>query len=142
MDASVSVGTTIYLATRDLARLRDIVATVDHFTIENGAVASLKERIAAAEIRPVGLLPITVATIGSRVRVRYVDHDESMEFTLTFPSDSDDSDRTVSILQPLGAALLGATEGESIAVGINGGTEHVLLEEVIYQPFEAEFDLE
>jgi len=142
MKASTIERTTVYLATSDLARLRDIIATIDHFTIANSGIETLKSRIGSAEIKPAELLPVTAVTIGSFVKILDLTTKEMMEFVLAFPGDCDDSGRTVSILDPIGAAILGASEGETILYERNSTFSSVRIEEVVFQPIEYEFGIE
>ena len=70
-------------------------------------------------------------------RVVYLDEStgECREVTLVFPHNTDASSRRVSILAPVGMALLGLTAGQSIAWPFSGGSSHNLrVLRVIYQP--------
>jgi|GEM_PF-511337 len=142
MKTSTIERTTVYLATSDLVRLRDIIATVDQFSISNSGIETLKGRIGSAEIKPAEFLPVTAVTIGSFVKVLDLATKETLEFVLAFPGDCDDSGRTVSILDPIGAAILGASEGETVLYERNATYSSVRIEEVVFQPIEYEFGIE
>lgn len=74
-------------------------------------------------------VPPDVVTMNSRVRVRYPGEDESEALDLTFPDAEG-----LSVLSPLGAALLGAREGESVQCAGGRVSRRVTVERIEYQP--------
>jgi regulator of nucleoside diphosphate kinase len=55
--------------------------------------------------------------------------------TLVYPKDMDSSDRKISILAPVGSALLGLSQGAQIEwPKPGGGILRVRIEEIVYQP--------
>lgn len=74
----------------------------------------LLEEIERAELVPSETMPTDVVTIGSRVT--FVDHSTQREQTVTvvFPADADIVERRISVLTPIGAALIGLKSGASI----------------------------
>ena len=52
-----------------------------------------------------------------------------------YPNDVDESGKTISILAPVGSALLGLSQGDEIEwPKPGGGTLKVRIEEIVYQP--------
>lgn len=82
-------------------------------------------------------VPADVITMNSKVRLRDLDSDEVEEFTLVYPRDADALENRVSILAPLGIALIGYRTGETIEWPVPSGTLRMLVEEVVYQPEQA-----
>lgn len=76
-------------------------------------------------------VPPDVVTMNSRVRVRYPADEEAEAFDLAFPDSEPD---TLSVLSPLGAALLGAREGESVMCAGGRLSRRVTVERIEYQP--------
>ncbi len=74
-------------------------------------------------------VPPDVVTMNSRVRVRYPGEEESEALDLTFPDAGG-----LSVLSPLGAALLGAREGESVQCAGGRVSRRVTVERIEYQP--------
>ncbi|MGD9689684.1 MAG: GreA/GreB family elongation factor [Phycisphaerales bacterium] len=74
-------------------------------------------------------VPPDVVTMNSRVRVRYHGEDESEALDLTFPDAVG-----LSVVSPLGAALLGAREGESVQCAGGRVSRRVTVERIEYQP--------
>ncbi|MFP4639525.1 MAG: GreA/GreB family elongation factor, partial [Guyparkeria sp.] len=76
-----------------------------------------------------------VVTMNSTVRFRVTSSDEEFRLTLVYPRDVDPNGGTISILAPIGSALLGLSEGDEMDwPRPGGGTLHVKIEEVVYQP--------
>lgn len=62
----------------------------------------------------------TRATIGSRLRLMDLEHGETAEFVLVRPRESAPMEGRLSIYSPLGAYLLGASPGQTVAVPVLG----------------------
>jgi regulator of nucleoside diphosphate kinase len=75
----------------------------------------LLQEIERSQVVPSADLPKNVVTIGSRVT--FIDESTSQQQTVTvvFPSDADIAERRVSVLTPIGAALIGLAPGASIS---------------------------
>ncbi|WP_018869340.1 MULTISPECIES: nucleoside diphosphate kinase regulator [unclassified Thioalkalivibrio] len=80
-------------------------------------------------------MPASVVTMNSSVRFRVVESGEEFTMTLVYPRDMDDSGQTLSIMAPVGSALLGLSEGEEIEwPRPGGGVMHVRIDKVLFQP--------
>ena len=77
-----------------------------------GEAALLLREVERAELRAAGDIPPNVVTIGSQVTYRYNDNGYSQTVTLVFPQDADFAQRRVSVLTPIGATLIGLSEGD------------------------------
>lgn len=76
--------------------------------------SELLEELDRAEVRPTALVPAHVVNLGSSVTVRYDDTGESITMDLVFPEEADISRQRVSILTPIGIALIGLSEGDQM----------------------------
>lgn len=74
----------------------------------------LEEELERAEIVPDDELPPDVVSMNSEVR--FIDTTSNHEFTVTlvYPDEADAGESKVSILAPVGAALIGLKVGQSI----------------------------
>ena len=81
-----------------------------------------------------------VVTMNSTVRVTDVDANTTHLYTIVFPSDADFEKGRISILSPLGTALLGYRAGDVVTWEMPRGTRRLRIEELVYQP-EAAGDL-
>ena len=80
-------------------------------------------------------MPPDVVTMNSRVRFSFGNSEEEVTLTLTYPKDMTDSGEQLSVLTPVGTALLGLKVGDSIAWNRpDGGRFHITVRGVEYQP--------
>jgi regulator of nucleoside diphosphate kinase len=97
--------------------------------------APLRRELERAVVVSSAAMPPDVATLDSRVR--YMDDTEGVRRTvwLVYPSQADAAQGKVSVLAPVGTALLGLSEGESIEWDFPDGSRRRLrLEKVLHQP--------
>lgn len=97
--------------------------------------AELQEELDRAEIVEPGEIPPTVVTMNSTVRFVIDPSGEEFCLTLVYPKDlTGDGDR-ISVLAPVGSALLGLAVGDRIEwPRPGGGVLKVRIVEVVYQP--------
>ena len=85
-------------------------------------------------------IPSGIITMNSTARVRIEQSGEEKLLTLVYPNQADGTAGHVSVLAPVGAALLGLAEGQSIDWPTLAGQTRLTVLEVTYQP-EAAGDL-
>lgn len=79
-------------------------------------------------------VPPDVITMNSTARLRDLDTKEEFDYTLVYPPEADAEAQRISILAPVGTALLGYRVGNVIEWPIPAGTVRLKVEEVTYQP--------
>lgn len=86
----------------------------------------LMEELGSAIVVPLERMPPEIVRINSRVT--YVDESSgvSRSVELVFPEESNVDEGKISVLAPVGSALLGLREGESIDWSFPNGTERRL----------------
>lgn len=95
----------------------------------------LEAELTRAEVVDPRDIPPNVVTMNSTVRFKVQSSSQEFELTLVYPKDIDDSGRKISILAPVGSALLGLSQGDEIDwPKPGGGMLRVRIEEVTYQP--------
>ena len=96
---------------------------------------ALQAELERAEIVEPAQMPADVITMNSTARFLDENSGEERELTLVFPRDADGSADKVSILAPVGSALLGLRIGDSIEWPIPGGrTIRLRVLSIQYQP--------
>ena len=75
-----------------------------------------------------------VVTLDSRVVVADLDSGEETTFTLVMPSESDDAEGRMSVLSPLGMAVLGYRTGQEIEWDVPGVRRRLMVRKVLHQP--------
>ena len=129
----MSTRPNIILSTTDAERLERLLDSVDEADFPGKA--DLEAELSRAIVVDAKDIPAKVVTMRSTVKFRIESSSEERCLTLVYPSDVDDSGRTISILAPVGSALLGLAEGDAIDwPKPGGGTLRVRIEEVTYQP--------
>lgn len=97
--------------------------------------AELENELGRADIVDPKDVPPDVVTMNSTVRFREHPGDREFELTLVYPKDMDGSGSRISILAPVGSALLGLSIGDEIEwPKPGGGTLKVRIEDILYQP--------
>ena len=79
-------------------------------------------------------VPKDVITMNSTVSVTDTESGEKMTYTLVFPSAANISENKLSILGPLGMALIGYRKGDTIKWLVPSGIRKLKVTEIIYQP--------
>ena len=123
----------IILTSQDLERLEALLEGLPSRAFP-GKEALLAE-LERAEIVEPNQIPASVVTMNSTVRFRIDSSGEDYSLTLVYPKDIDDTGKKISILAPVGSALLGLSTGDEIEwPSPGGGTIKVRIVEIIYQP--------
>ncbi|HET8941009.1 MAG TPA: nucleoside diphosphate kinase regulator [Rudaea sp.] len=123
----------ITLSRLDAERLEKLLDTMHGKNFPG--IAELEEEIARAHVVEPADVPPTVVTMNSSVRFRVESRDTEFLLKLVYPRDADGSSDKISILAPVGSALLGLKEGDKITWPAPGGsTVNVEIIEVAYQP--------
>ena len=78
--------------------------------------------------------PEDLVTMNSQVRVVALPAEKQHTFTLVYPDDLDLTSDGVSILDPLGTALLGSKVGDVIQCAAAKGARRFRIAQVLYQP--------
>jgi regulator of nucleoside diphosphate kinase len=123
----------ITISTLDLNRIDQLLDRLP--SAQASARDALSDELARAAVVEPWDMPPRVVTMNSRVRFRLEDMGGEWCKTLVYPKDIDLDGDTVSILSPVGSALLGLSEGDRVRWERAGGRSiGVEVVEVIYQP--------
>ena len=99
---------------------------------------ALEGELRRARIVPQSRMPEDVITLNSVVRLYDVDSGETETYTLVLPADADLSLGRISVLAPIGTAVLGYREGDVIEWPVPAGLRRIEVVEVVHQPGRAE----
>lgn len=126
----------IFITKYDLARLTDLIIVSRSFSQGYADVhlRNLARELNRAKIVDSQNAPADVVTMNSKVRLVEQTSQQELIVTLVFPSDSDGNREKLSILDPLGTALIGYRVGDSFDVNQGDGTRTYRIEDLLYQP--------
>lgn len=97
--------------------------------------AQLEAELLRAEILTPKQMPANVVTMNSTVRFKVLSSGEDFTYTLVYPKDMDANSNKISVLAPVGSALLGLAQGDEIEwPAPGGGVLQVRIEEILFQP--------
>ena len=125
----------ILITEDDMARLKELVSRSSvALRRDQGHVEELRRELQRAEVVAAGDVPPDVVTMHSTVDVRDLDASTRAVYTLVFPAEANLDARRISVLAPVGTALIGYRAGDVIEWATPGGTRRLLIESVLFQP--------
>jgi len=128
----MSASNNITLTEQDAARLSEVILLFSD--IDEGATESLQQKLDRARVVKASELASSVVTMNSRVVCRD-ERGAIRELEVVYPRDANAAEGRISVLAPLGRALLGASVGQQVEVASGGKSVRTwVIEEIRYQP--------
>ena len=125
---------TIYITEFDMERLRTLVDEAKRVNRHNQYLDSLDVELSRAQVVAPTEVPADVVTMNSKVSLVDLDTNEEMVVTLVFPQDADVAESKVSVLAPVGTAMLGYRVGDTFSWPVPDGVRRLRVEKILYQP--------
>ena len=119
--------------------MRLIEDALNGVTEQSNSLRSLQVELARGTVVNAEELPRDVVTMRSRVLIML--EDEEKEITLVYPNEANLSTGKISILSPVGTAIIGYRVGDVVNWLTPGGLKRIRIKKVLYQP-EASGDYE
>ncbi len=130
---------TILISVPDMNELRHLLDLRRNSpALDRQHLEMLAKELDRAEVVSSDAIPPDVVTMHSRVRYRNLDTGEQVTYTLVFPAEADISANKISVLAPIGTALLGYREGDVIEWPVPGGLKRLKVLEVSHPSAAAE----
>jgi regulator of nucleoside diphosphate kinase len=131
----MSATETIQITELDLTTLANLLDRERRWPgLDRELLRALGHKLADAELVSSEGIPRNVITLQSCVRVRDLDTGMETTYLLVTPAYASAAAGAVSVLSPMGAALLGCREGDTIECREPGGPRRLQVEHVLYQP--------
>lgn len=125
----------IYITESDMKRLKELIVVARKFgNKEEKYIADLENELNKGKVVQPQDIPPEVITMNSKVHLRYLDTNEKVIYQLVFPDHADVDQGRISILAPIGTALLGYSVGDVIEWKVPSGVAKLRVEQVLYQP--------
>jgi len=125
----------IYITKADIKKLRNLIAGVKMSGSKSRAdLDALEKELNRAKVVNPKRIPEKVITMNSRVRLSDLASGEEMIYTIVYPSDANMEHNKISVLAPIGTALLGYRVGDVVEWTVPSGVRSLKIQEVLYQP--------
>ncbi|MCQ3937737.1 MAG: nucleoside diphosphate kinase regulator [Chloroflexi bacterium] len=133
----------IFITEFDLKRLRELIADSMSTEYRNSAyLKQLDEELKRGTVVAPAEVPPDVITMNSRALLLDVETNEEMEYALVFPQDANPAEGKISVLAPIGTAMLGYRENDIFSWQVPDGLRRIKVVKIRFQPEAAgNFDL-
>jgi regulator of nucleoside diphosphate kinase len=126
---------TIKITKDDIVRLSSLVESWRyHRGSDREHLDALAEELDRAEVVGSGELPPDVVAMNSRVTVTDLDTGHRHDYQIVFPGHADFSEGKISVLAPIGTALLGYSVGHEIEWAVPAGVRRLRIDDVAHEP--------
>lgn len=125
----------LYITEQDMLRLEGILSSfMPKNENEKNNIELLKKYLDHFNVVTPEEIPNDVVTMNTKLHLKDVDTGEILIFTLVFPSAADISKNRISVLAPIGSAVLGCRTGEVVVWKVPSRIRKLKIEKVLYQP--------
>jgi regulator of nucleoside diphosphate kinase len=133
---------TIHITELDRQRLVDLIMDAQSKGYRGSVyLEKLRGELARAEIVLPQEVPADVITMNSMVALMDLDTQEEEIYTLVYPENANTTEGKVSVLAPIGTAMLGYRVNDVFEWEVPAGKRHLKVDKILYQP-EASGDYE
>ena len=128
-------GKPIHITQFDLERLRKLLFDAQSTDYRKSEyLEKLQMELNRAEVVSPKDIPSDVVTMNSTVCIEDLDTKEEEIYTLVFPENADLGQGKISILAPIGTAMLGYEVGDSFEWDVPAGKRRLRVKKILYQP--------
>ena len=126
----------IYITSTDMQRLKEMIEKAKYSTTKEQLfyLDALESELKNANVVESKEIPNHIITMNSVVRFVDLNESEEMVYSLVYPDDADILKNKLSILAPIGTAIIGYSVGDTIEWEVPGGKLRLLIKEILYQP--------
>jgi regulator of nucleoside diphosphate kinase len=125
----------IIMTTADHAELTSVITVTGKLSDRvKWELRLLENELKRAHIVPPEEVPSDVITMNTRAELLDLESGEEMEFTLVLPRDANINDGKISVLAPLGTAMLGYRVGDEFDWHVPYGIRKLKVTGIYFQP--------
>lgn len=125
---------TIHITEYDMERLRELIMDADRSNRGKEYLRNLENELQRGKLVAPKDVPADVITMNSKTRLIDLETKEEMTFTLVFPNEADVRQGKISVLAPIGTAMLGYRVGDTFTWQVPDGMRRLQVQEILYQP--------
>ena len=135
MTKQIKKQTAIHITKSDYERLSALIETTrERNGVDIEYLNKLEAELDRAEIIDPKDIPENVITMRSKVRLKDLVTGQANTYSLVFPTEADSNEGKISILAPIGTAILGYRLGDTIEWSVPSGLRRIKVAEILYQP--------
>jgi regulator of nucleoside diphosphate kinase len=124
----------VLLTRADYRELSSVIVAAKKLGLPVTETNALHHTLAHATVHGIGSVPPDRITMYSRMRLVDVETNERLQLVLVYPVDANIAEGRISVLHPLGAALLGRATGDHIEWPVPYGVRRFGVQAVDFQP--------
>jgi len=122
---------TIVVTESDMERLDDLLSSWESAQRRDQEhLGHLREELSRAEVMDGDRVPSSVVIMNSHVKITDLDSGRQHQYQLVFPRAANISQNRISVLAPIGIALLGYRVGSEVEWKVPGGVRRFRIEQV------------
>ena len=126
-----TMNRTIYITQADMNRLRSLIESMKSSRED---LKTLRAELDQAHLVAPADIPPDVITMNSKAQLRDLEDSELMTYTLVFPAKANADEGLISVLAPIGTAMLGHRVGDEFEWHVPAGPIRLRVEKILYQP--------
>lgn len=125
----------VFITDYDLERLNRLIDEASRTRSRDGKhIQELKAELAKAVVVKSKEIPTDVVTMNSQVILSDLDSGSEVTLFLRFPQEANPEEGGVSILAPIGTAIIGCRIGDEVDWQVPAGRRRLKVENILYQP--------
>jgi len=125
----------IRLTTSDRHRLYLVLSSAERGgALDRAHALDLEDEIRAAEVLAPTEVPPDLITMRTTFRLTDVESGEALVYTIVYPQEADLAQGKISVLSPLGTAVLGQRVGDTVEFSVPDGVRRIHVDEILFQP--------
>ncbi|MDP3387244.1 MAG: nucleoside diphosphate kinase regulator [Eubacteriales bacterium] len=129
------MGKEIFITATDKQKLEKLIMEASAYeTYKKDNIKKLEEELLKATIVSQENIPDNVVTMNSHVVLENLETGETESYTLVYPHDADVMNNKISIMAPVGTAILGYQVGDIIEWPVPAGTIKFKILKIVFQP--------
>jgi regulator of nucleoside diphosphate kinase len=125
----------IYVTDKDKIKLRKLLSTTTGFRVRDlKTVTDLLDELERAEVITDNSINEFVVTMNSTVHIQDIETGKEFTYTIVYPEFANSEANRISILAPIGTALLGYKVGDTVEWEVPAGKRKLLVKNILFQP--------
>lgn len=114
--------------------MRRLKPLIESMKTSRDDLRGLQSELLQARVVAPKEVPPDVITMNSKARLRDLETGEDVTYTLVFPDQANIEQGRISVVAPVGTAMLGHRVGDEFEWEVPAGSVRLRVEEVLYQP--------